>query len=252
MFVLSIFATQGSMLVLNCLPCCFLPRLPIFFGSVLPSDSPLVIRLMIIFYHCYICFPMYTTLGIDSSVVFLYGTLFVPFLAKELVLGRKSYKSLSKLRTMETLVLEYRAAQLMQNICNALIGPLLIPLQTLITLMFMVSGFIVIRNWSTMDSISLMLMLAWAFTAPFFWLVDLMIASYLFRSGKKILNSWKYHQMSIARIKERKLLGKVRVSCRPLSIAYKKIYIIRPTSSMVFIRGLVKGLMRTLLTLKTD
>lgn len=252
MVILSIFASQVFMLVLNCLPCCFLPRLPIFFGSVISADSPLAIRLLIIFYHCYICVPMYSTLSVESSAVFAYAALVVPFLANELALGRKSYKSLSKLRVVDTLVLEYRTAQLMQYIFNAFVGPLLIPLQTLITLMFMVAGFLVIRNWNTMNTISLMLMIAWAFIAPFCWILGLIMASYLFRNGNKILNSWKYHQMSIASAKERKLLGKVRVSCKPLCVAYKKVYVVRPISSMVFTRGLVKGLMRTLLTLKTN
>ncbi len=252
MIILSIFTTQVFLLVLTCLPCCFLPRLPIFFGSVISTDAPLAIRIVIIFYHCYICVPMYSTLSVESSAVFMYGALVVPFLAKELALGRKSYKSLSKLRAVNTLIIEYRTAQILQNVFNVLVGPSLIPLQTLVTLMFMVTGFLGIRNWNTMNTISLTLMITWAFMAPFFWILGLIIASYLFRSGNKILNSWKYHQMSIASAKERKLLGKVRVSCRPLCVAYKKIYVIRPISSMVFTRGLVKGLMRTLLTLKTS
>ena len=79
----------------------------------------------------------------------------------------------------------------------------------------------------------------------------LMMGGYLEKSGRRILKSWKYHLASLRNGKERKYLRKFRLSCKPLSISYKTMYTIKQASIMVFVRGLLKGLMRALLAVKT-
>lgn len=190
------------------------------------------------------------TMGLCALIV--YGTLVVPFIAKELSLGKKRYSSTPSLRLLPTLMIEYRAAQLLQNLYNSVIGLFLFPFQSLASLMFMVSSFMVITHWDTLNRISLSLMISWSLLAPNAWIIVLMMGAYLHKSGVRVLNSWRHHQQFITSKADRKLMGKFRLSCKSLSVSYNRMYTIKPISTMIFVRGLIKGLLRCLLTMRRN
>lgn len=65
--------------------------------------------------------------------------------------------------------------------------------------------------------------------------------------SKKTLDSWKF--LEHRGKEEKKLMSKVRKSCRPFSFGEKGIFVIKRMTVLKFLRGIVKGTFRALLTL---
>lgn len=229
------------------------PDAPMLLGSILiPYISPLMVYL-ITFMHVYIVGVMYLNIFVMYSYVgYSYVTLVLPFLAKEIRLGKKSYKSLDRLREPVILMREYRAIQVLQNIFIGLVGRFLFPLQTMATVVFVFSSFMIIKHGYEMGVVPLVLMGSWSLMALFGWSFILMAAGYLYLSGNKILNSWRCYLGWNFVGCSKKVFSKFRRSCKPIMINYGKVFIIRKVSVLIFLRGLMRGMMRALLTLKTN
>lgn len=226
------------------------PNMPILFTSMFPKGTSLLFHIPPLMFHIYTVLILYLatcTIFIDSVY---YGVLVVPFVVKELRLDRRRYRSLSKLREMHVLKMEYRAAEILQRIFNNHVGRFLLVFQSLASLMFMICGFMIVKHGGDMNTISFCLLWVWLLGSAGIWSGWLAACAYFSTHGLKILNSWKYHVW--ARNHERVIMKKFRLSCKPLAVSYKNMYIIRSRSVLAFIQGLLRGLMRTLLTLRTS
>ncbi len=221
------------------------PGLP---GNVLPTDCWFIFPLIYIF-------PMYTTVyffiifGMVINSAFILGTTYIPLLVRELPVGKRNHKYYSNeiLRSPENIIHVYMTVEILQNKINQLCGILLIPFQTVTTLLFTFSGYVVIRHRDTIGIGPVLLMLTWAICAPAVWGMILIMGGYLHSNGVKILSSWKRYSWKTRA--ERKLMSKFVKSCKPLIICYQNVFVIRKISVMIYVRILSRSLARTLLTL---
>lgn len=225
-----------------------LPKFPILFSNVMPSDMPLVLQIIIHTYHIYISFVSIMVNLIPLSWVFVYGIFVGTFITKELSLGRSRYKSSGCLRNFATLSTEYRAFQLLGNRFNSLVGPYLVPTEIIIETVFWITGSAAIKHRREMKKVTFILYLFWCTVIPLLWSMVLILGGYLHYNGKHVLNSWKFCR-KYKTADERKLLKKFRLSCQPIFICHGKMYTIKKANLLLFIRALAKGLMKAMLML---
>lgn len=186
-----------------------------------------------------------------ATMVVVLALVEFPFL-KELRVGRKAsaYQTNSKLREMNNLIRIYKGAEILLARTNVIVGFVLFPLQSICTMICVFSAFEVIKHRDDLGIEIVLVLLIWAVVTPLGWAGVLIIGGVVHSEGNKILASWKQFPWRNAR--ERVIMGKFRRSCMPLRIAWGRIFIVRRTSLMVFVRGLSRGIMRCLLSFGAD
>lgn len=245
-------STMGIMLLIFF----FLPKFPIFYGSILPDETPFIIYLIINFYHAFLALILILNILVPLTFQVCYGLLIVPFFVKELQLGRPNYKykASSNLRSStKNLRNVYRQIQITQDMVNNFCGKILIPTHYLVTLLFVWSSFMIIRHKNSLELVVLLLMVAWSVTGPSLYIFFLVWGGYLHLKGLKVLSSWKNHGNKVwGDGIESKLMNKFRRSCRPICMCWGKAYVLNRLMWLRFVQGLSKVLMRALLTLETN
>lgn len=232
----------------TCVPVILLNQRACFPGNVLPGAWYYgVINFVLPIYSIWIVY-MSVCLALLGIVV-LYGAILVPFIVNELSLGGKKYRTSSSLRNPQSLTVAYRSVQILQlRIINESFGKYLVPTHSLATLLFIVSSFMMIRKRELFGHGTMIVFTSWASLSAGLWYVCLVIGGYLHGRGEKVLKSWKHYGWS--RRADRMVMKKFRISCQPILISYGKLYTIRKMSGLIFIRGLVRGMKRTLLCRK--
>lgn len=240
---------QAILFFINLIFLIFHHNAPNFVGSVLPENTPFLIKLSISYIlPCYCILFMY----MNAYVYFLFITPYIlfilPFIILEFRLGRKSYHAPNFLREFPHLPIAYRTVQLFQLQVNSLFGLFLVPTQIIVSKLTVYSIFMLISSTNA----ATVLYVIWTLTAVggvFAWGTLLLFGGNLYWYGKKILESWKYRG-NWYNNKEKKFMSKFRRSCAPLAIAHGKTYVIKRLTVFKFLRGLSIGIFRTLLTLK--
>lgn len=224
------------------------PTLPHLFGSLLPSDKLFLLPILHL-YHVYSNTILLTQIYLNVTVMFIYGCVYLPIVIPELRLGRSKYRTSNALRKPDTLIWVYRMVQIIQEVVNQLVGRLLVPSQALFTLEFIFGCYTIIRHTRDLLLIAVLTISIWSIVPSLLWAGFLYSGGYLNSSGRKILNSWKYHHWPNKQVKQS--MSKFVRSCRPLALCYGTIFVIRRQTLLIFLRGLIRGLMRALLTTKT-
>lgn len=245
-----VYSIVASFFLLNLVTTGFFivwPTAPTLFGSVLP--------LKWYYFPLIYLFPIYTGTCLNFYIVpvlvaaFVLGTVFIPFTVRELRLGRKKYWANDTLRNPWKLQMIYRNVQIIQHHINLLAGKLLVPFQTVTTLIFVLSGYVVLKHREHMAMAPFIMILSWTGLAPVIWALILTMGGFLHSNGLKILNSWTLFQSDQRLSKfEKRVMAKFKASSKPIMICYGKMFVMRRVSVMVFVRGLSKGLLRALLT----
>lgn len=177
----------------------------------------------------------------------LYGAFLIPLVSSELHCSRKPYQSSISLREPENIIVAYRAIQIFQNKLNNLMGKFILPAQTVITGIFILASYMIVRYRPLMTNIQLGIFVVWMIGIPSIWVLILSIFSNTNFTGKKVLDSWKRATWNSKR--ERVLMSKFRASCTPIRVCWGTTYIVRKVSLMVFYRSLTRGLVRCLLAI---
>lgn len=222
------------------------------FGSVVPNTTvPVLIpfRFFLIYVYPHYITVSHAAMGsIFLTAVIIYGVLVVPFLAKELCLDRKEYKCLAVIRQPPKLIQMYRASQLLQlNALDVYQYPIIVS-QALVMDLTMFACVMIIGFGNQMALSSKMMLLSWAFITCSVWTGVLMMGGYMHWNGGKVLKSWKYNQWSSKA--DKRLMSKFRKSCKPLMFHCGKYYAIRRLSVLKFLRGISKGIFKSLLALQ--
>jgi len=233
--------------VLNCVVNCVYSHLPVFLGYIL-EDAPPIVKLPMAYIVPCICLWIIFFNAFSLICGFYgYGMYIVPFLSKELKMGGYPYETPSKLRQPQNLIVAYRALQLFQQVVNSLMGKFIVPTQTIVTKLIIISCYMAIRHGDEMEKATIALLLTWSGLAGIFWASTLMLGGYLHMYGEKTLLSWKYHQWNNKF--DNKLMSKFRKSCKPIMVSFGHTYKIRRLSVLKFVRGLSRGILRALLAL---
>ncbi|CAL8125335.1 unnamed protein product [Orchesella dallaii] len=233
--------------ILTCVVNCIYTNLPITLGYIF-GEAPPIVRIPFGFIvPCIYIFILFLNCFSLTGTVYGYGLFVVPFLTKELRMGRANYESPPELRQPENLILAYRSLQILQQVINELVGKFIVPTQTMVTKLVVLSTYMVIKHGDTMETASMAVILTWSGMAGLFWSLTLMMGGHLHVYGERVIKSWKYHQWDNKY--DKKLMGKFRKSCKPLMLNFGKAYRIRRLTVLKFIRSLSRGILRALLAL---
>lgn len=237
----------GSTLVFLCISAFFIlfPDFPNLFGSIFPNCGPWVILCSGV--HLYSVFLYVFQVLFVLVCAAAYGIILIPVVTHEFRVGRKSYASISSLREPVNLTIAYRSSQVFHNQLNKCLGYILFPAQTMATLLFIFSSYMIIRMRADMEILQICVLSALSVISFSAWSIVLVIFGHVNFGGNKVLASWKKADWKSRW--EKKFMNKFRVSCRPITICWGKYFVVRPVSLLVYLRGLTRGLVRTLLAL---
>lgn len=199
-------------------------------------------------HHSVFTFTLYMNLVVLQAFCIVCGGTIVRFIICELNLQRKNYKSVASVRLPEKLILVHRSAQVfLQAYVLPVLGYLLVPAQAMITHMVMFACFLLTKHGDKVSQTMKSVVISWALLAAITWIAILELCGFIHSGGVGLLKSWKYHRWSCR--KDKKLMSRFRKSCKPIMIHYGRTYGIRRITVLKFVRGLSKGIFRTLLTL---
>lgn len=130
---------------------------------------------------------------------------------------------------------------------NAVLAPVLIPAQAIVTQFSLSCNYLLIRDWAYLDATSTSLLVLWSGGVLFLWTVVLSSGGYIQSQGRRTIVSWKYFNWPRAKKAE---LSRFRRSCKPLAIRAGGYFCIGKLTLLKFFRGIVRGTFRALLALK--
>lgn len=238
----------GSFLILMFL-LIYDPSGMIFLGSLVPPERfTLLIRLIIIIYHSWLIAVAHIGVCAFASGVLIYAYYITPFYLWELKLGRKKYHTSNDLRTLANIQLMFRATQILHTNCLYVIGILILLLNgyTMYTVMF--CNAVLMRYWSALMPVSRFQLCAMSVTLLYFWTFVLELGRFFFAKGSKTIGSWKGNKWGSSG--SNKEMKKFLRSCRPIVISYESKFVIRRSTLLIFLRGVVRGMFRMLMLLR--
>lgn len=233
----------------HCLMILLFLRGPGLFNSLLPNGSPYLLCVVVNIPCAFAVVVYYMDISIVLIFMLYFGLFFIPLITREFRLGKgnKFYKTTSELRQSNNLMAMYRSAQVLLIVVNNLGGLLLIPAQATVTKIFVFSSYFIIKHGHRIEIPMFLVLLAWAWLAFSIWSIILWFGGYLHMHGQKTLASWR--RVEYSSDFERKLMKRFTASCKPASICYGKMFVIRKVSLFIYFRGLIRGLKKVLLAL---
>jgi hypothetical protein len=158
------------------------------------------------------------------------------------------YRTSCKMRRIDNFPLEYTILQLLHKQGMEFYGFLLIPTQTLVGQFILYSNYTLIRHWNELDVTMKYLIMMIDLTVICIWNAILEVSGRFHMDATKSLKSWKL--LTVRNKMETKYLSKFRKAARPLAIGFGEVFKIKRLTVLKFIRGIVKGTFRALLTIK--
>lgn len=244
-FILALASTHCLYLIYN-------PWASSLAGNLFPETTSWLLLQLVNFPEILATFVCYLNLCVPMEFYFYSGTVLVPMVVREFRLGlsENRYMADASFRQPENFTMAYRAIQIGLMMANQLCGKFLVPAQAFVSLLFIFCNYVLIRHGDLLSGAGRAFMTVWVVATPLGWLLILMLGGYLHSNGQKILKSWKTFKWKSRR--EAELMKRFARSCQPVKICFGSVYVIKRVSAMVFTRGLVRGLMRALLTLETQ
>jgi len=187
-----------------------------------------------------------------NSVILIQNVLvtLIPLLKREFTSNLKEtqYRSLRSLREVDNLIKEYLTIEYLHKRCIKFYGQGLIPSHILIGQFILYCNFTLIRHRKKLDFIINFFLVGSALCAFVFWVLTLEAAGRFQKDSSKSLASWKYMKQESPF--KMKLLRKYRKRFRPLVISAGEYFSIKRLHVLKFMRSIVTGTFRTLLTIK--
>lgn len=227
------------------------PLETIFLGSIIPPPfMPLPIKFVLLAGHAYLITYAIVGNAIQSGVVILYSFYFAPLYIHEIRLGLKpsKYRTVNLLRTKGSNIRHaYRALQLL-NKHSQFYGPYLLVLNATFMYASITISFVLVRYWGNLRLFAKVPLVAGLLLSLIAWTGVMEFGRRLFSKGKKVFASWRGDKWGSQT--ENKVMKKFRLSCSPLLLSYGTQFALKKGSLLVFYRGVVRGLFRSLLTTK--
>ncbi|CAL8092432.1 unnamed protein product [Orchesella dallaii] len=139
----------------------------------------------------------------------------------------------------------YRSIDILFSIDIEFAGILLLPLQMIASKMIMISKFVIVRFGRELDGKTLGILGIWAYLGWVIWTSVLTISGIFYGKSDKAIKSWKYVDWGSR--KENMRMAKFQKSCKPWSVRYRNVNVIRKLTVLKWNRGLMKGISRALL-----
>jgi hypothetical protein len=143
------------------------------------------------------------------------------------------------------LVLEYRAVEILHISGISTFGSLFLPLHVLLGQFILFSNVSALRGGKDFDYNFVIL----SFYAQAAWFCVLEFGGRFHKNSTKTVKSWKC--LAFKTKAEAKYMSKFRKACVPLKIETKGMFSIRRLTVLKFVRSVVRGTFRAVLTLKS-
>lgn len=227
------------------------PRKSPCLGYLIPKPYfTLPVQALVSLYHIWSSATLCYGVNLAVNVMIVYS-FFIPYiLGKELRVGRPHicYKASNQIRNPCNLRVVFRSFQLVHAnmFCFAGLFLVLINAGDMVTAIYII--FVLVNYGSTLNFYTKVPLLIIVLYIMFLWSAVLEFGKMYHVSCKKVFSSWKRYDWGSA--KERKIMAKFRLSCRPILMSYGKEFVIGPLSVLNFSKGVIRGTMRALLSTK--
>ncbi|CAL8081110.1 unnamed protein product [Orchesella dallaii] len=183
-----------------------------------------------------------------------YAMYIIPLVVNEMSFAKRGskkkpmYKTRGSLRQPEVLKCYYRRVEILHLYLLKLFGLILVPIQTLIYQLVLFCNFMLLTKFDSLSKPTTIMLIIWSGFGTFGWTLTLHIGGQMHVRSSQTLSSWGRHDWGTPR--DNKMMSKFRKSCLPLKLGYERTFIIRRLTVLKFLRGVIKGTFRTLLTTK--
>lgn len=173
-----------------------------------------------------------------------------PIYSQELKLNQhpRKYRTLNILRSPSHLVHTWRAIDVFMKSTCLSIGIMLIPIQVIITHLALFCNITVILFSRRLEPTSKLVVPCISLLATIGWSAFLSLAGKLFLTSGLTLKSWRLEMWKSG--KERMFMERFKRSCQPLSIAAARYYVVRPKSTLSYLKSVSRGTCRSLIALR--
>jgi len=191
---------------------------------------------------------MAQTILLGLSIALSYMKGMVPIISNEFKLKCSCYRTVDDLRKVQNLPKVYRALELYHKVSMELMGPVIIPVETVLSQLVLTCNFIIIKHGEKLSLIPLLLASFWTLLFQSVWIIFLNVCGLFFKHSAATIASWKSFEFK--KTGDSKVFGKFRRSCRVLRIGHGELYAIKRLTVLTFLRGIIRGTFRALLTLR--
>ena len=192
---------------------------------------------------------MFSVWSLLMSVGFLiaaYFSVFLKIFPREFKPNQKQYNTINALRCPNNLPVQYRSLEVLHKNALEIAAPCIIPIQVIFTNLCLFCNFTLITQWNKMNTVTKAVLLLWTCAVLVAWITGLQFGGWMRLKSIQVLRSWYFYEWSKA---DMKYMRRFQRSCKPLAIRVGKMYCIKRNSVLTFLRGIVRGTFRALLTL---
>ncbi|OXA48333.1 hypothetical protein Fcan01_16909 [Folsomia candida] len=184
--------------------------------------------------------------------------LFIFPLLQELTLSKKP-REVRKFKCSPELVSHpkhlvhvYRSLQLAMRELRLLLGIYFPIMQIILGQLALATGYVLIAEGRKIKLATRMTFLTCDAVAVLFWVAMMTCAGKIQKSSKECLISWRVNRDQWESKEDRRYMSKFRKSCKPLYFGLDGFMTVTHKSVLKFVQGIIRGLFRTLLTLKEE
>jgi len=173
-----------------------------------------------------------------------------PIITRELRANCTNYRTTKDLRTVQNLLIAYRSLEVYHKVSMEFLSVSLIPIETAVVQLILTCNFILIRHGAKLSSIPLTLALFWSVLFLGFWTVFLNVCGLFLKHSEGTIRSWK--RLTFKDPMDAKIFARFRKSCRPMKVGQGDYYTIKRLTVLTFLRGIIRGTFRVMLTLPSN
>jgi hypothetical protein len=189
---------------------------------------------------------MWTAIIFVLVIILSYFVVTYPLVCNELVRGRRSYNTNSRLRLTNNLRLEYRKLEVLHLNGMDVAGWVILPEQALVADAIMFCNYALIIGGQQLGGVTRTVLVIFAVALMTGWVTILEAAGVYHKQAETLLESFKrgnrWHR------KDRLYMDKFRKSCRPLGFRSGGGFCIKRLTGVKFVQGIVVGTLRVALT----
>jgi hypothetical protein len=170
-----------------------------------------------------------------------------PLVSNELVMGRRSYNTNSRLRLPNNLRLEYRKLEVLHLNAMDVMGWAILPEQALMADAIMFSNYTLITGGQELGGVTTTILLIFAMVLMTIWVTILEATGTFHKQAETLVESFK-HGNGLNK-KDKLYMDKFRKSCKPLGFRSGGGFCIKRLTGVKFIQGIVVGTLRIFLSI---
>ncbi len=221
-------------------------------GSIFPSKYlPFYIKTVLYLVHLYILSCFFSCVAFVVCFALTYCFYVASFYITELRVGlpiSKYLTSPSLRQNPETLRHTYRSFQVLHASANFMFGPYYLVLNALFMKCCIYINFVLLKYWAALPLHTIVPLVIGLLFQLTIWTSIMEMGRFLNARGRKVLTSWKRFKWVGANTT--KIMHKFVSSSKSLQFAYGTQFVIKKGSLFRFYRGITKGTLRALLTMK--